>query len=286
MVAVDLAAGAIPVDPATGERLANVLALPVIDTGAYGFVFADVDGTFNREGFANPVRLPFPSAADFSRFPDVTLTPLVVSLGGRVAWKGADPPGISVTISNDFAPGDRLSLADPGLWWDLPRGVEPAPPPAGSDLDAVGGTLAVGGAARGGRFAWEGIERPRRPDLYVVRLNVMTSAPRSFVEGYSLGGPAAHPIWEIYVPGDRTSLTLPVLPADAPNQPVLRNPVPNDAKDPAPPHVYAADTLEWELNAYALGEGKAFDQGDGFLLSDLSLHCPGVSQDSWLFRVP
>ena len=113
-----------------------------------------------------------------------------------------------------------------------------------------------------------------------------TSAPKSFVQGYSLGGPTAHNVWEIYLPGDRTELTLPDLPADAPNQPVLANPAPNDADDPAPPQVYAADVLEWELNAYALGEGKPFDYHDGFALSDLSLHCPAVSQDSWLFRTP
>ena len=39
------------------------------------------------------------------------------------------------------------------------------------------------------------------------------------------------------------------------------------------------------FNAYALGEGKPFDYGDGFALDDLSFHCPAVSQESWLFRV-
>ena len=285
-VSVDLADAAIPDDPLTDERLANVLVMPVLDTGSYGFLFTDVNGTFNRDGFQNPVRIPFPAAADFAGIPDVTLTPLVVALGARAAFKGADPPGISVPILNDFAPGDRLDLTDPAAWWSLPRGLEPTPPPADSDLDAVGGTLATGGDAHGGRFRWEPVTSPRSPDLYVVRLNVMTSAPKSFVQGYSLGGPTAHNVWEIYLPGDRTELTLPDLPADAPNQPVLANPAPNDDDDPAPPQVYAADVLEWELNAYALGEGKPFDYHDGFALSDLSLHCPAVSQDSWLFRTP
>jgi hypothetical protein len=285
-VEVDLAADAIPTDPATGEPLPNVLVLPVLDTGSYGFLFSDVNGTFNREGFQNPVRVPFPSAADFAGLDDVVLTPLVVALGARAAYKGADPPGISVPILNGFAPGDHLSLADPSDWWSLPEGLEPSPAPAGSPLDAVGGTLVTGSEARGGRFRWKPVTAPRTPDLYVVRLNTMTSAPKGLSAGSSLGGPTAHNLWEVYLPGDRTTFTLPDLPADAPNQPVLRNRAPNDAAEPAPPQVYAADTLEWELNAYALGEGKSFDYNDDFALSDLSLHSPAVSQDSWLFRAP
>jgi len=285
-VGVDLAVEAVPNDPSTGERLPNVLVMPVLDTGAYGFLFSDVNGTFNRPGFQNPVRVPFPDAADFAGIPDVTLTPLVVALGARAAFKGADPPGISVPILNDFAPGDRLSLADAASWWSLPEGLEPSPSPADAPLDTVGGTLSTGGDARGGRFRWKPVTTPRAPDLYVVRLNVMTTAPKSFVQGYSLGGPTAHNLWEIFLPGDRTEVTLPDLPADAPNQPVLRNPAPNDTAEPRPPQVYAADTLEWELNAYALGEGKLFDYQNDFALSDLSLHSPAVSQDSWLFRVP
>lgn len=285
-VSVDLAQEAVPVDPVTGSRLENVLVMPVLDTGAYGFLFSDVNGTFNRDGFQNPVRLPFPSEADFAGLDDVVLTPLVVALGARAAFKGADPPGISVPILNGFAPGDHLSLADPAAWWSLPEGLEPAPAPAGSNLDAVGGTLVTGGDARGGRFRWKPVTNPRTPDLVVVRLNSMTSAPKGLTQGFSLGGPTAHNLWEIYLPGDRTTLTLPDLPPDAPNQPVLVNRAPNDTADPRPPQVYAAGTLEWELNAYALGEGKPFDYGNDFELSDLSLHCPAVSQDSWLFRVP
>jgi len=285
-VSVDLAREAVPIDPVTDATLENVLVMPVLDTGAYGFLFADVNGTFNRDGFQNPTRLPFPTAADFAGVSDVVLTPLVVALGARAAFKGADPPGISVPILNGFAPGDHLSLTDPASWWSLPVGLEPAPAPGGSNLDAVGGTLVTGGDARGGRFRWEPVTSPRTPDLYVVRLNVMTSAPKGLTQGFSLGGPTAHNLWEVYLPGDRTELTLPELPADAPNQPVLVNRAPNDTADPRPPQVYAADTLEWELNAYALGEGKAFEYANDFALSDLSLHCPAVSQDSWLFRAP
>lgn len=285
-VSVDLARDAVPVDPATGTTLENVLVMPVLDTGAYGFLFSDMNGTFNRDGFTNPARVPFPDAADFAGIPDVVLTPLVVALGARAAYKGADPPGISVPILNGFAPGDHLSLAEPDAWWSLPEGLEPSPAPAGSALDTVGGTLITGGEARGGRFRWKPLTAPRSLDLVVVRLNAMTSAPKGLTQGSSLGGPTAHNLWEIYLPGDRTTLTLPDLPADAPNQPVLVNRAPNDQVQPAPPHVYAADTLEWELNAYALGEGKSFDYNDDFALSDLSLHCPAVSQDSWLFRAP
>ena len=285
LVHVDLDAGAIPIDPATGQALDNVLVLPVMDTGKYGFIFSDVDGSFNFEGYENPVSIPFPSNADLARF-GVTLTPLVVALSGRAADKGADPPGISVVVLNDFEPGDRLSVAAADQWFDLPEGRLPAPPPAGSEIDATGGTLQLGGEHGGGYLAWSAVTRPARPDLYVVRLNTMTSAPKSFVSGYSIGGPAAHPVWEIVVPGERTSVTLPVLDASAPNQPVLVNPAPNDDRDPLPPHVYAADTLELELNAYTLGEGKPFTYQDDFELRDLSIHSPAVSQDSYLFRMP
>jgi len=283
MVHVDLSDQMIPTDPHTGRALENVLVLPVMDTGKYGFIFADVDGSFNMDEFENPVSIPFPAQADVSRF-GLELTPLIVALSGRAAHKGADPPGISVVVLSDFEPGDRPSLAAASQWWDLPEGEQPAPPPADSEIDAVGGTLEVGGEHGGGFLTWKPVTRPARPDVYVVRLNVMTSAPKSFVAGYSIGGPSAHPVWEIMLPGSRTSVALPVLDASAPNQPVLINPVPNDDDDPLPPHVYAADTLELELNAYTLGEGKPFAYDDDFELRDLSVHSPAVSQDSYLFR--
>ena len=284
MVEVDVDRAAIPIDPATGDTLGNLLVLPVLDTGPYGFIFSDVDGSFNTEGFQAPIRIPFPSQDEVARF-GLTLTPLVVAVAGRVARQGADPPGISVAIANDFAPGGRVSVADADRWWDLPVGLAPAPPDPLAPVDTVGGALEVGGDAGGGHFAWRPVTRPSAPDVVVLRLNTMTSAPHSFVEGYAIGGPTAHPVWEIVLPGDRTSYTLPALAADAPNQPVLWNPAPNDADDPLPPHVYGADTLEVELNAYVLGEGKPFAYGDDFALDDLSFHCPAVSQDSWLFRV-
>ena len=284
-VSIDVDPEILPLDPHSGERLENMLVLPVLDTGSHGFIFSDVNTSINSPPFDNPIAIPFPSQEDVDNL-GISLTPLVVALGARRAMSGADPPGVSVAILNGFDAGDHLSLADPAAWSALPVGLEPAPPTPGSPLDAVGGDLERGGDAGGGRFAWEPVTSPRSPDVYVLRLNSMESAPTSFIEGYSIGGPTAHPIWEVIVPGDRTEISLPVLDASAPNQPVLRNPAPNDDQLPAPPHVYAADAIEVELNAYTLGAGKAFDYQRDFALDDLSYHCPAVSQDSYIMRVP
>ncbi len=288
LVDVYAAAEALPLDPLTGKPLENLLFLPVVDTGAYGFLFSDVNSAFNRDGFENPLRLPFLLPEDVAPIGGV-LSPLVVGVAARASEKGVDVPGISVFIGGAAAPGEPVAADGPSAFWDVPIGLEPAPPPAGSAVDTPGGRLQTGGADRGGRFRWQAVSHPAPPDLYVLRLNAMVAAPSNpLLSGYSIGGPKSHPRWEIYVPGDRTTVTLPVLSAAAPlpADAILRNPEPNDTVEPAPPQRYGADALEVELNAYVLGASKPFDYSNDFALRDLSVDCPAVSQDSYIFRAP
>lgn len=275
--AIPVSLATLPNDPGTGEPLVNGLLLPVMETGK-GFVFVDVNGAY-RQGETPSVR--FPSEDDaVIRALGLTLDPLVVGLAGRATVFGADPPGISTIIRHRRSSTAPVDYADPQLWPSLPVGRVPEPPvePA---LDAVGGVL------RDGRFAWEVFDGDRDPEMFVLRINYMTPAiPNPGKTGWTIGGPRSHALWELYVPGDRREITLPALPADAPGQPILRNPLPNLDDEGVYQH-YDEDTLEIELNVYALGtEEKPFDYGDDFLFSDVNLNATGVSQDSYLFRVP
>jgi hypothetical protein len=290
---VDLLLGNLPGDPLTGKAFPNALAMPVMDTGGEGFVFVAVRGVTDPDGttggYVDPVSFAF-------RFPDddhpriralgLRLNRLAVGLAGRAAVFGADPPGISTPVLPGVQAGDVVRFDSRDSWLDVPRGVHPAPPGAGLNgvpLDTVSGDPFTG------KVTWAPNARPRVPDLNVVRFNYMTSAPRNamfFSEKQgSLGGPRSHCLWEVFVPGDWTSLTLPEFPDDAPVKPYLANPVPNLGAADDPQH-YAADTIEIELNAYLLGaSGKPFDYGRDFLYSDVNLNCAVVSQDSYLVTV-
>ena len=135
------------------------------------------------------------------------------------------------------------------------------------------------------------LAEPVAADLYVVRINYMTPAPMnpmthdtSTGKPYSVGGPRSHVLWELFVPGDRTTIELPVFPEDAPVKPILKNPVSN-LSDKEAQQNYGPDTLEIELNVYKLGAGdKPFDYNDDFEYFDVNLHAFDVSQDSYRQR--
>ena len=138
-------------------------------------------------------------------------------------------------------------------------------------------------------IAWEPVSSPDWADVYAVRIGYLTPAPKNPLNpGYSIGGPSSHKLWEVIVDGHITSFQLPRLPEglyvdDAGNpSPLLRNPAPSiDNKSAA--HRFAEDTLELELNAYTMGDGKEFSFSDDFLLEELNLRSHAVSQDSYLF---
>ncbi len=289
--------GSLPPDPVTGEALPNALMMPVMDTGGGGFVFVDVNSAFNLPGFENPAHVSFPNPDD-PRLVALGLDeePLVVGLAGRASVGGADPPGISTAVTHrrrSVAPVDYAAAA---AWPHLPVIDDPAPPPQGSPLDAVGGTLT------GRRIAWHGDGGGQRPDLYVVRINAMMPAPvNPLLPELTIGGPRSFVRWEVYVPRTRCAgsgaagldepeaceVVLPSLPADA-GLPALANPAPTDAaKAAGEAHQgYAADVLEVEVNLYALGSERPFDYGADFRFADVNLNASGVSQDSHVFRVP
>ncbi|HNU69596.1 MAG TPA: hypothetical protein PKG82_10635, partial [Myxococcota bacterium] len=100
----------------------------------------------------------------------------------------------------------------------------------------------------------------------------------------SLGGPRSHALWEMFVPPDMTTVTLPTFPPGFP-APYLGNPDPTPAASTSP-HRFDADTIEVELSAYVLGaDGKPFDYDDNFAYQDVNMHCTVVSQDSVSVRV-
>ncbi len=286
--AIEVTLGGLPPDPLTGMNLPNALMLPVFDTGK-GFIFVDVDGSYNRDGFSNPTTVVFPTPQDpVLQELGLELDPLVVGLAGRSAQNGADPPGISTVIRHQLGPPDGIDYSDPAVWPRLPYGVDPPPPPTGAPLDTVAGEMSPDR-----RIAW-GItpdgqrgDGGRDPDLFVVRLNYMVPAPPNpLFKGFSIGGPSSRVLWELFVPGDRHELHLPALPPGAPNQPILRNPAPTGEHQKVNQR-YDADVLEVEVNAYYMGaRDKPFDYGEDFLMEDLNLHSSGVSQESYLFRVP
>ena len=268
--------GGFPEDPAGGQPMSTGLVLPVMDTGGYGFVFVDVDGSYNEPGFAGEVPVVFPGKQE-EPVTDLGLKlyPMLVGLAGRAAVRGADPPGISTAIAVDVAPGSFIDFSRPEVWLEIPVGIEPAPPAPGSALDEVGGTLS-------GRIAWRRQEKPE-PDLYAIRIGYMTSSPPNIlVPGNAVGGPRSHTLWEIYVPSSRSDLELPDL-TDAPGFD-LSNPVPN-LDDPDVPFHYGPDVVELEINAYWLDNKKPFDYKRNFLFTDIHVHAHGVSQDSYLVRV-
>ena len=274
-VTVDLAKAAMPADPRTGASLPNALMLPVMDTGK-GFVFVDVKGDVPE---VQTVGIRFPDPEDpVIQGLGLVLDPLLTGLAGRPAVSGADPPGISTVIRHAWAP-EHIDYDVASVWPALPVGIDP-PPPEDPDaaLDVVGGEL------EGGRLAWDVYGDAPPPDLFVLRINYMTPAPASIIpDAENFGGPRSHLLWELYVPGDRREVVLPELPADVR---LLVNPAPTEPDDPGN-QSYAADVLELEVNVYYIEkDGKPLTYNADFELTDVNLHALGVSQDSYLFRVP
>ena len=276
----------LPTDWQTGQALPNGMVMPVFDTGGEGFIWVALDGSRNRPGFENPVRVRFPAQDDpVVQELGLTLTRLAVGVAGRSTYLGGDPPGMSTAVRPGALPGDEIDYRTTATWLDVPHVTLPEPPPLATPLDTLSDEPFTG------RVAWQAVTAPRPVDLYVVRFNYLTAAPRNTLvkdpgtgEVGTLGGPRSHCLWEVFVPADRTSLDLPVLPDDAAAFPVLvnRDPTPVDAPTP---HRFAPDTIEVELSAYVLGSnGKPFSYDDDFAYGDVNLHCTMVSQDSVAVR--
>ncbi len=286
---VDVALGGFPADWKTGEPLPNGLVFGVVDTGGEGYLFVAVDGSYQWKPFHNPIRVRYPDPDNPAwKALGVTPTHLAVGFAGREAVLGADPPGMTTAITPGVAAGDHADYSAAEAWLPPPHILHPEPPPeVGGPLDAVSPEPFLGDAA------WEPVSWPRQPDFYVFRVNYMTPAPRNTLietagdpRRGSVGGPASHCLWEIFVPGDRSALSLPEFPEDAPLRPPLVNPAPTDDDIEAPQH-YGPRTLELELNAYLLGAGgKPFDYNNNFDYFDVNLHAAGVSQDSCLVETP
>ena len=276
---VDIKVGNMPTDPKTGLPLPNALVMPVIDTGGEGFIFVSVNGDLNR-GITAPVKVRFPEQDDPTiRGLGLTLTNLAVGLAGRESYLGGDPPGISTPVRPGVKPGDQVDFTADDVWLDVPVLKVPAPVGLNLPLDTVSADTFDGS------IAWKPVEKFTSPDLYVIRLNYLTAAPLSFCSSShldsvcTLGGPKSHALWELFVPKDLTSVTLPTFPEGFPT-PYLGNPDPTPA-DSTSPHRFDEDTIEVELSAYVLGaDGKDFDYSQNFAYSDVNMHCTVVSQDS------
>lgn len=286
---VDVSLGGFPADWKTGEPLPNGLVFGVVDTGGEGYLFVAVDGSYQWKPFENPIRLRFPDPDNPTwKALGITPTHLAVGFAGREAVLGADPPGMTTAITPGVGAGDHADYSTAEAWLPAPHLLHPEPPAeVGGPLDAVSSEPFVGEAA------WVPVSWPRRPDFHVFRVNYLTPAPRNTLietpgdpRKGSIGGPASHCLWEVFVPGDRSALSLPVFPEDAPLRPPLFNPVPTDDDIEAPQH-YGPRTLELELNAYLLGAGgKPFDYNNDFGYFDVNLHAAGVSQDSFAVETP
>lgn len=304
--------GSFPEDPYTNAPYHNGLLMPVVDMGRFGYIFVDVNGAYNRPGFANPIEVLFPDPQH----------PVILALGvdpyfmtvavaGRRSFLGADPPGISTAIRRPQTPEEDIHVDSDYHWLLPPQGRLPAPPsslPVSTckerpelkstpgmcvDLDA-GQAIPdhyipldrVGGTLEDGVIAFEPVTRPWAADLYAVRLGYLTSAPRNpTLSGYSVGGPSSHKLWEILCPGHVTTFQLPTLPSSLFGGKLLRNPASN-LDDPKAPHRYGPNTLEVEFNAYLMGENRPFNYHDGFRFEDMNLDSLNVSQESYPIRVP
>ena len=286
-----------PVDPLTGKVLPNRLVMPVMDTGGEGFIFVSVDGAYNVPEFTDAaVRVRFPDDDDPALPQGLRLNRLAVGLAGRATYLGADPPGISTPVRpQQVAGGPVVDFSAPTAWLDLPRPKVPAR--AATGIPGAPPLDTVSDDPLSGRIEWEPVTLPAAPDLYVVRLNYMTSAPWNFfaedannpgtVGKGSLGGPRSHGLWELFVPAGTTAINLPVFDKDVPMRPRIENPASNQddllLEKPLCPQHYSPDTVEIELNAYRLGaSGKTYSYNQDFLYSDVNLSCAVVSQDSYL----
>lgn len=264
--------GSLPEDPKTGHPLPNALVLPLINTGK-GFIFLDVNSSYNLGNFVNPVRVIFPSA-QHPRLKQLGLKadPYIVGLAGREPVAGFDLPGISTMIRTLQAAPKIMTFDDPEGWSSLPQFVTPAPP-TGSELDAVGATLVDG------KLKWKFGEEA---DLSILRINYMTPPTHNAILNASIGSSRAHLLWEFYVPAPDTEMQIPRLDPSAPDYPVLVNYEPSAE---GAHFVYDEHSFELEVNAYRMGPNP-FDYTSNFMLTDVNLNAESVSQDSYLFRVP
>ena len=271
----------LPEDPLTGQSLVNGLVMGVADTGGYGFVFFDVDASYNHGNFSNPVKVPLLDTQDelFGKS-GVHIYNMIVALAGRAAVKGMDPPGISTPVRGDVKDGDDIDLQGMDEWPPLPVGVSPEPPPAGKPIDYVEDCL------HNRTIKWT-IKDKRPVDMWIVRINYMTPAPVNKLKpGWCVGGPPSHCLWELLIAPGITSVRLPDMHSIDPSLPELKNPLPTDKAKGVNQH-YDEDTLEVELNSYYIRPhmGKVFDMNRGFLYRYYNLHALGVGQDSYLFHL-
>jgi hypothetical protein len=311
-----VAMGGFPMDPITGEELANGLLLPVADSGPLGFIWADINSAYNQPDFANPLTIVYPSS-DHPTAQELGLDffYMTVGLAGRGAYLGADPPGISTAIIRNRPSGSLLDMSTYDSWLAIPQGTSPTPPdffkpkkcPADTVLPDPPGSCVFADEIPGHYWpldwrdpksvldssrtiAWNPVAQPRYADTYAVRIGYLTPAPKGLVKGYSIGGPNSHKLWETVVDGHIFSFELPELPpdiyTDSDGNPVelLGNPAPTLTLENVA-FRYGEETLEVEFNAYLMGDGKAFDFNDNFLLEDLNLTSHSVSQDSYLFKL-
>jgi len=288
---VDIALANPPDDWQTGEPLPNRLVMPVMDTGGEGFIFVAIDGAYypraGQPAFTGTVPVRFPDDDDpVIQELGLTLNRLAVGLAGRASYMGGDPPGISTPVRPGARTGDSVDFTDADAWLDVPRIRTPEPVALGQPLD----TLSTD--TFDGTITWDAIARPRTPDLYVARVNYLTAAPLNiFAKGKggedgTLGGPRSHCLWELFVPPDRSAVTLPTFPDEATIRPEIANPQPTAADDTSPQR-FGPKAIEVEVNAYLLGgNGKPFDYDDDFAYQDVNVQCAVVSQDSVPVAVP
>ena len=251
------------------------LILPVINTGK-GYVYIDVNASYNHENFQSPVSLVFPRIIhETFQSLGLTLDPMVVGIAARKAIKGFDLPGISSMIihpqKDEHGNFSSVYMNDAAKWPSLPRLVTPAPSPSYlTDMDSVGGSL---NPTR--EITWNA---PDNSDLTVLRFNYMTPPVHNLLLGTDIGSSQAHPLWEVFVPSGVRSIRLPSLSTSAPDYPVLVIYVPSSPNDT---YTYGEHTIEIEINAYFMGP-KAFHYNSDFLVSDTNMATRGCSQDSFL----
>jgi hypothetical protein len=282
---VSISLGGIPNDWQTGAPFPQRLVMPVLDTGGEGFLWVTVDGSYNNQvGFNGPVKVRFPEDDDpVIRQLGLKLNRLAVGLAGRGSYQGGDPPGISTPVLPGVQTGDLVDFSTPDKWQEAPHLTVPKPVPLGVPLDTVSQEPFTG------KVAWNPVEVPSTPHLYVLRVNYLTAAPANGLISPgpgTLGGPRSHCLWEFFVPADRTSVELPTLPDDVKARPVIGNPQPT-LDDDMSSHRFGEKTIELELSAYRLeAGGKAFDYNNDFAYSDVNLQCAVVSQDSFPVNLP
>jgi len=276
----------LPPDSRDNQPLKNGLLMGVLDTGGMGFIFFDVDASYNHPDFTNPVPMVLP-APDSPAFIATGIHPLnlIVALAGRESITGMDPPGISTPVSSGVKADDTVDLRQATAWPSIPIGIKPTPPPKDAAIDFVQSSV------KKLHFEWKPVIKPTKPDLYIVRLNYMTPAPpNSLNPGWSVGGPGSHCLWEVLATPDINSVTLPD-PSEigGPDLPKLENPVPSVETKGVNQH-YAKNTLEVEYNTYYITPNNPektnkFNLNQGFLYKYYNTHAKSVGQDSYLFHI-